>query len=299
MSANPVLDFILKLISDGELRQDFAADPQGTLHAAGLDTVSPADIHDALVLAEDDSQHADFSRHYDTGHNSIGFAPPPPVVHHDYATPAASHDAAVQYLNNYVTNNYVDDRDTTVDNSVNQQIDTHGGHFDQDIDIHSTTASGDGAVAVGGDVDHSPITTGDHNQVGNGNVEGNGNVVGNGNQAVTGDHDTTSFGSGHATTTTVGGDVSVGDGGAFASGGNATVDNSDNSLHNVGNIHTDNSVRDSHNDSSDHSIDHSFNHDDFGHEHLVHADVEPSLHEDFQPVHAGISTADIVDHAAV
>ena len=106
----------------------------------------------------------------------------------------------MQYLNTYVTNNYIDDRDTTVDNSVNQQIDTHGGNFDQDIDVHSTVASGDGAVAAGGDIDHSTITTGDHNQVGDGNVAGNGNVVGDHNQAVTGDRDTTSFGHGDATT---------------------------------------------------------------------------------------------------
>ncbi|MBN8899537.1 MAG: IniB N-terminal domain-containing protein, partial [Rhodospirillales bacterium] len=260
-----LLDFIKNLLGNDELRQDFAQDPQGTLHDAGLDGVSPADIHDALILAEDDSQHADFSRSYDTGHNSIGYSAPPPPVHHDYATPAASHEVAAQYLNNYVTNNYIDDRDTTVDNSVNQQIDTHGGNFAQDIDNHSATASGDGAVAVSGDVSNSPITTGDNNQVGDGNVKGDGNVVGDHNQAVTGDHNTTAFGSGDATTTTVGGDVHVGAGGAFGSGGDTTVDNSDNSVHDSGNTNTDNSVNNSGNDSSDHSIDHSFNHDDFGH----------------------------------
>ena len=63
----------------------------------------------------------------------------------------------------------------------------------------------------------------------------------------------------------------MGDGAAFGSGGSATVNNSDNSLHHVGNTYTDNSVTDSFKDSSDHSIhdsgntvvdastDHSFN----------------------------------------
>jgi hypothetical protein len=216
-------------------------------------------------------------------------------VQHDYATPAESHEAAAQYLNAYVTNNYIDDRDTIVDNSVNQQIDTGGGDFDQDIDIDSTTASGDGAVAAGDDIENSTVTTGDDNQVGNGNVEGDGNVVGTGNQAVTGDHNTTSFGEGDATSTTVGGSVHVGAGGAFGSGGDVTVDNSDNSVHDSGNTFTDNSINDSFNDSSDHSIDHSFNNADFGGE----SHDEPSLHEDFQPAHEAAGASALVDHAAV
>ena len=282
-----LMEFLRELVGNTGLRDWFTHDPQAALHEYGLDDLSPADVHDALVLVED-NQTADFSRDYNTGSNAIHLPPPPPV-HHDYATPAEAHHAAVSYLNTYVTNNYVDDRDTTVDNSVNQQIDTHGGDFDQDIDIHSTTASGDGAVAVGGDVDNSPITTGDDNQVGDGNVKGDGNVVGDNNQAVTGDHNTTSFGSGDATTTTVGGDVTIGAGGAFGSGGDTTVDNSDNSVHDSGNTNTDNSVNNSGNDSSDHSIDHSFNHDDFGHGVDVHTDAD--IHPDVE-VH-------VPDHAMV
>jgi hypothetical protein len=248
-----LLEFLKELLTNVQLRDYFAEDPQGALHEYGLDDLSPADVHDALVLAED-NQTADFSRNYDTGHNSVQFTPPPPPAHHSYATPAESHEAAVQYLNNYVTNNYVDDRDTTVDNSINQQIDTHGGDFDQDIDVHSTVASGDGAVAAGDDISGSTITTGDDNQVGDGNIRGDGNVVGDGNHAVTGSDNTTAFGNGNATSTDVGGDVNVGEGGAFASGGSAAVDNSDNSRHDVGNDNSDHSVNDSFKDQSDHSV---------------------------------------------
>ena len=284
-----LLDFIRQLLSNAGLREDFAHDPQGTLAAHGLDTVTPQDVHDALILSEDDSQHGDFSRNYDLGHNSAGFTPPPPPVHHDYATPAASHEAAVQYLNNYITNNnYV------TDNSINQQIDTHGGAFDQTIDEHNTTANGDGSVAVGGNVDHSPITTGNGNEIGNTNVHGSGNVVGNGNQAVTGEHDTTGFGSGAVTSTanstTIGGNVTVDHGSAFGSGsGPVSVDNSnhsiDNSTHNWTDnsshdysIHNDNTWNDNHSTDShstdshstdDHSIEHSFNHDADVHAHLA------------------------------
>lgn len=128
------------------------------------------------------------------------------------------------------------------------------GNVHQQTTTHTVTASGDGAVAAGGDIRHSTVTTGHDNQVGNGNIAGHGNVAGHGNQAVTGSHDTTSFGSGHATTTTVGGAVHVGDGAAFGSGGSASVDNSDHSLRDVGNSYTDKSVNDSFKDSGDHSV---------------------------------------------
>jgi len=251
-----LMDFLRNLLTDSGLRDQFAANPQGALAEHGLSNLSPADVHDALVLCQD-TQTADFHRSYDTGHNSIAnsvVASPPPLPHHDYTSPATSHQAAVDYLNNYVTNNYIDNRSTTVDNSTNQQIDTHGGNFDQNIDVHSTVASGDGAVAAGGSINHSTVTTGHDNQIGDGNVRGNGNVVGDHNQAVTGSHDTTSFGSGAATTTDVGGNVNVGAGGAFGSGGAATVNNSDHSLHNVGNTATDNSINGSFHNSSDHSV---------------------------------------------
>jgi hypothetical protein len=244
-----LMEFIHELLTNADFRTWFAAEPQAALHEVGLDNVSPHDVQDALTLV-DDSQSADFSRHYDTGDNHIGGGS---TVHHSAPAPQG-HESAAEYVNRYITNNYIDDRDTTVDNSVNQQIDTHGGNFDQDIDVHSVVASGDGAVAAGGGISGSTITTGHDNQVGDGNVRGDGNVVGDGNHAVTGDGNTTSFGAGNATSTDVHGDVNVGDGGAFASGGSASVDNSDNSLHNVGNTHTDNSVNDSFKDSSDHSV---------------------------------------------
>jgi hypothetical protein len=212
-----LLEFLRELFTNVQMRDYFLEDPHGALEEHGLGHLSPADVHDALVLIED-TQTADFSRDYNTGDNSLAVAtPPPPPAHFD----GDDHEAAVQYLNNYITNNYVTDNDTIVDNSVNQQIDTGGGDFEQDIDIDSVVASGDGAVAAGDDIEDSTIVTGDDNLVGEGNVRGDGNVIGDNNQAVTGDDNTTSFGSGDASSTEVGGDVNVGAGGAFSSGGDA------------------------------------------------------------------------------
>jgi hypothetical protein len=265
-----LMEFIRELLFNDDLRQDFSQNPEATLADHGLANLSPDDVHDALVLVED-NQTADFSRDFNVGNNA-SFTPPPPVNH---SAGGDVHHQAVEYLNSYITNNFV------TDNSFNQQVDTGGGDFDQDVDIHNATANGAGAVAVGGDVSDSPITTGDGNTVGDGNVNGNGNivgddndgnltgngdgnVVGNDNQAVTGDHNTTSFGEGSATS--IGGDVSVGDGGAFGAGGSTvTVDNSDHSQHDSNN--TDNSVHDSGN--TDNSI-----HDSGNTE--THVDVEDS-----------------------
>jgi hypothetical protein len=269
-----LLEFIRELLFNDSLRQDFAENPEGTLAEHGLENLSPDDVHDALVLVED-NQTADFSREYNTGGNAVAtFTPPPPVVHHDGG--GDSHHQAVEYLNNYITNNFttIDDRDTITDNSINQQIDNRGGVFDQDIDVDSVVASGDGAVAAGDDIEDSTIVTGDGNTVGDGNVrgdgnivgddndgnlvgDGDGNVVGDDNQAVTGNDNTTSFGSGDATSVNVGGDFTADDGSSIAIGGNSSVDNSetDNSTNDSFNNETDNSTNDSFNTDTDVDVD--------------------------------------------
>ncbi len=271
-TSTTLIEFLLNLMRDPAAQTAFQDDPQGYLASCGVGDISPADVHDALVLLED-NQDADFSRDYNTGGNTVHVVPPPLAPHP--APGVSEHQSAIQYLNTYITNNYIDDRDTITDNSVNQQVDTGGGDFDQDIDIDSVVASGDGSVAAGGDIDGSTITTGDGNTVGDGNVrgdgnivgddndgnltgDGDGNVVGDDNQAVTGDGNTTSFGEGSATS--IGGGVSVGDGGAFGVGGSdVDVDNSDNSTNDSFNDNSDNSINHSGNDSSDNSVNDSGN----------------------------------------
>lgn len=233
-TSTSLIDLIMSLLKDPSARAAFQEDPEGFLASCG--DVSAEDIKDAIDLADDrDNGH---------GGNHIHVPPAPPAPH---PHPGESdHEAAVRYLNSYVTNNYtIDDRDT--DNSIHQNIDNEGGTFNQDIDTVSN--SGDGAVVAGEDIEDSTITTGDHNQVGDDNVQGSGNVVGDGNQAVTGDENTTGFGSG--ATSSVGGGVSVGSGGAYSGTGNATADNDDESLHDVGNTSTSTSYDESFNHETD------------------------------------------------
>jgi hypothetical protein len=259
--AMTLLEFIQKLITDADLRNLFAEDPEQALADNGLEDVTEADVQDALTLI-DDGQTADFSRNYDTGGNSIDYSGADIGSHNrsddgDHDDDGGGHSAAVEHISRFITNNFVDDRDTIVDNSVNQNIDTDGGDFGQDIDIDSNVASGDGAVAAD-DIDNSDIVTGDDNVVGDDNVSGDGNVIGDGNQVVSGDDNTTSFGEGDATSLDVDGDLTVDDGSALSVGGSSTVDNSDNSTNDSGNTDIDNSVHDSFNDNREFDIDDSF-----------------------------------------
>ena len=221
-AANNLIELILRLLKDPAALAEFQENPDAVLAACGASDVSAEDVHDALVLASDDDDDNNNGGH----HNH--HVPPPP-----HPRPGESdHDATVRYIKEYVTNNYVDDRDTSVDNSVNQQIDTGGGDLDQDIRTSSSTASGDGAVAAGGDIRNSTVTSGDGNQIGENNIRGDGNVQGEGNDVVSGDHNTTAFGSGAANSADIG-HASVSGGGALSVGGTATGDQQNSDSHNV------------------------------------------------------------------
>jgi len=192
MASQSLIQLLLSLFEDEEQLAAFQANPDAFLASCGITDLEPGDVHEALVLLRD-SHDASFDRDYNTGGHHHPQLPPPP-----HPKPGEDpHEVAVKYLNTYVTNNYVDDRDTIVDNSINQNIDNRGGIFNQDIDVDSVVASGDGAVAAGDDVRDNTIVSGDDNILAGGNV-------------------------------TQTGDVTAGDGGAISFGGNATGNYEDN-----------------------------------------------------------------------
>jgi hypothetical protein len=82
-----LMEFLQALLADAELRGDFGDDPQGTLAAHGLADLTPDDVHDALVLVQD-NQTVDYSL------DAITPAPPPPA--------GDDHEAAVEYLARYL-----------------------------------------------------------------------------------------------------------------------------------------------------------------------------------------------------
>ena len=221
-AAENLIDLILRLLRDPAALAEFQQNPDAVLATCGASELSAGDVRDALVLADD--------RDDDTREHGSSHLPPPPPPR---PQPGESDkDATTRYIKEYVTNNYVDDRDTSIDNSVNQQIHTDGGDADQLIRTSSSTASGDGAVAAGGDIRDSPITSGDGNQVGDNNIRGDGNVQGEGNDVVSGDHNTTAFGSGAANSADIG-HASVSGGGALSVAGDATGDQQNTDSHTV------------------------------------------------------------------
>jgi hypothetical protein len=140
MATTTLLDWILSILRDPDERAAFQHDPDQYAEQHGFGDLSSADVHDALSLIADNQ-----SASYDHGGSSHVHYPPPQHYHNN--------DDAGHYLNNYITNNYtvIDDRDTNIDNSVHQKIDTDGGDFHQTNDNDTVIASGDGATAVGGD----------------------------------------------------------------------------------------------------------------------------------------------------
>jgi hypothetical protein len=275
-----LLEFLRSLIFDDEARQEFADDPEGALDDAGLGHLSAEDVRDALQIIQDDGQDADFSRDYNTGGNDIHIAAPSPVD---------DDDSAADYINKYIYNNYItNEGDTITDNSINQQIDTGGGDFDQDIDVDSVVASGDGAVAAGDDIEDSTITTGDDNVIGDNNTSGDGNtsISGDGNAAVIGDGNTASFGDGDASSTEIDGDVNVDDGSSFAIGGSSSVDNSNYEDNDTEIDASDNSVNDSFNNTADIEDNDSYSHyeDNSDHSHSEDNDSESTDSHDHSDV---------------
>jgi hypothetical protein len=80
-----LMEFLQALLTDTGLRGAFGDDPQGTLAAHGLADLTPADVHDALVLVQD-TQTVDYSL------DAASTAAPPPAPAGD------GHEAAVEYL---------------------------------------------------------------------------------------------------------------------------------------------------------------------------------------------------------
>jgi hypothetical protein len=291
-----LLDLIARWFGSEELQEEYSL--QEYLEYQDYDDLDAIELYEAIGLYFDtlpvsvQRQQGDFSRDYNTGprvnvHQHVEL-PPPPKHGDDWE----SVDEYVTYLTNNYT--FVEDNDTILDNSVNQQI-FADGDVNQRFDNDPVIASGDGAVAAGDDI-RGPVVTGDDNLVGDGNIVATGGGIAAGddiedsqlitgknsglaanrsnvNDAVVGDdnqvaQDSTAvgFGDGDVSQAELR-NVTVDDGGALAVGGNARGDNDervDNSVHirdsyNQDND-TDNSVEDSFN--TDNSVEDSGNVDD-------------------------------------
>lgn len=157
--ANQLVQFLMSLFNNPAAVQEFLNDPERALDGAGLHHVGSADVDAVMPVVLDYAPitvHAPSFSRDNTGGNSswIGAATgntPAPVGN----TQLDDHAHAVQQLthvvNNYSYTSVVDDRDTTTDHSVNENIWAQGD-VHQWFQNEAVIASGDHALASGADL---------------------------------------------------------------------------------------------------------------------------------------------------
>ncbi|MFG6403996.1 MULTISPECIES: IniB N-terminal domain-containing protein [unclassified Microbacterium] len=135
--ADALIEFILSLLRDPTAAAEFEEDPQGAMAARGLNNVSAADVCAvAPVIAE---------------RAAVSPAAVLPSTARQSVQPDPDVDPVVREVNNITSNfQWVDDRDTIVDQSVNQNI-WADGDVTQVFDQDSVVASGDDSMAAGDD----------------------------------------------------------------------------------------------------------------------------------------------------
>jgi hypothetical protein len=167
-----LFDTLLGIFTDDDTNTEFNQDPEGFLNQNGLGNVTSQDIQAEMPRVLEAIQGnsggatqggaANFA-----GSGNVTLPPPPAPSGGEGGGYEGGLSGAIESINHYtnvinttnqqfedndVTN--IDDRDTTVDSSVNQNI-TAFGDVNQDFD--NDVVSGDGAVAAG---DGSQVNTG-------------------------------------------------------------------------------------------------------------------------------------------
>jgi hypothetical protein len=117
-----LMEFLQELLADPGTRAGFLADPQGMLAAQGLAHLSPADVHDALVLVED-ARTVDFSPGVMPGQNLL-------------AAPGEQADTA-QYLRSFLG-----DPDADLDTDAGLAPDAASAPGDHTLSFGTGDASG-------------------------------------------------------------------------------------------------------------------------------------------------------------
>jgi hypothetical protein len=201
------------LMGDEERVEEFNNDSEGVLSNAGFGNVNAVDVQQAMNrLAENNQGNQSLTTQGGAanfaGSGVVNMPPPPPAYDaYEASGNGGGLAGAIESINHYtsvtnVTNQQYEDNDTTtindqdtnIDNSVNQEI-TAFGDVNQDFDNDVVTGdgnalggdgsqvnSGDGAVQVGGNVTDATIATGDVGGSVTGDVSDS--VVGDNNNVI-------------------------------------------------------------------------------------------------------------------
>jgi hypothetical protein len=209
--AMSLLDTLIGIFSDNDTHQAFQNDPDGFLNQNGFGNVTSQDIEAEMPRVLEALQGNSGGATQGGAANFAGSGnvvlPPPPGGGGGGGGEEGGLSGAIESINHYTNvlnvteqsfqdNDYtsIDDRDTTVDQSVNQNI-TAFGDVNQDFDNDvvsgdgavaagdgSQVNTGDGAVQAGDDIEDSTIATGDVGGSVFGDVSDS--VVGDGNQVI-------------------------------------------------------------------------------------------------------------------
>ena len=205
-----LLDALIGIFSDNDTQQAFQENPEGFLNQNGFGNVTSQDIEAEMPRVLEALQGNSGGASQGGAANFAGSGNvvlPPPPAHGGGGGEEGGLSGAIEAINHYTNvvnlteqsfqdNDYtsIDDRDTTVDASVNQNI-TAFGDVNQDFDNDvvsgdEAVAAGDGsqvntgdeAVQAGGAILDSTIATGDVGGSVTGDVHDS--VVGDGNQVI-------------------------------------------------------------------------------------------------------------------
>ena len=131
--ADALIEFILSLLRDPAAAAEFDEDPEGVLMQRGLNHANASDVASVAPIVIERTQ-------------VVQIIKPVAVEHH--ANPVVRE---IKQITTHVQ--WVDDRDTIVDQSVNQNIWAEGD-VTQTFDQAAVVASGDEAMAAGDDLDN-------------------------------------------------------------------------------------------------------------------------------------------------
>jgi len=130
--ADALIEFILSLLRDPDVAAEFEDDPDQVLASRGLQHAGPSDVASVAPVIIERTQVV---------HVAV---PKPVLVERDHSPVVREIKQVVSHMQ------WVDDRDTIVDQSVNQNIWAEGD-VTQTFDNEAVVASGDDAVAAGED----------------------------------------------------------------------------------------------------------------------------------------------------
>ncbi|MBB4905483.1 IniB N-terminal domain-containing protein [Actinophytocola algeriensis] len=179
-----LIEFLMALLGDEELADEFRADPDGVLERYGLDSTCGEDIRDAQPMVADQvGVHAVGGRPHFAGGDDPVTEISVITRHYDVTTGPVTNEYNYYYVDDQDIVITVDDRDTITIHSEGDLTITDSFNEDNDITViqDSFNQDNDGVDNKGGSIDDSVVTGDDMAESVNSDDDG----------TLTGSHNTT------------------------------------------------------------------------------------------------------------